>query len=107
MSSGGQSPPTLDATDRRVNVDGAAVDDIDEIRARVLPHYPGWDGATITRINSGLINRSFLLTRAGAGPAVRAVLQGVSKIFSPAIHDNIAAVTGRLAGGRLAAHTAL
>ena len=73
------------------------MDEIDEIRARVLPHYPGWEAATITRINSGLINRSFLLTRAGAAPLFRAVLQGVSKIFSPAIHDNIAAVTARLA----------
>ena len=78
------------------------MDDIDEIRARVLSHYPGWEAATITRINSGLINRSFLLTRAGAGPVMRAVLQGVSKIFSPAIHDNIAAVTARLAEQGLA-----
>ena len=76
------------------------MDDIEEIRGHVLPHYAGWQDATVTRINSGLINRSFLLTRAGAGdagPAVRGVLQGVSKIFSAAIHDNIAAVTARLA----------
>src|SRR5262245_52816394 len=40
----------------------------------------------------GLINRTFLLTRADA----RAVLQHVSPVFSPRIHENIAAVTSRL-----------
>jgi len=73
----------------------AAVEELAEISARVLPHYPGWEGATVTRINTGLINRSFVLTR--TAPPVHAVLQAVSAIFSPAIQDNIAAVTARLA----------
>jgi Ser/Thr protein kinase RdoA (MazF antagonist) len=75
--------------------------ELDEIRGRVLAHYPDWQGATTTRIGGGLINRSYLLTRAGAAPA-RAVLQAVSAIFPPAIHDNIAAVTARLAERGLA-----
>ena len=75
--------------------------ELDEIRGRVLPHYPAWQGATVARISGGLINRSYLLTRDGAQPA-RAVLQAVSAIFSPAIHDNIAAATARLAERGLA-----
>ena len=39
------------------------MDDVAEIRARVLPHFSGWDGAAIARISSGLINRSYILTR--------------------------------------------
>jgi Ser/Thr protein kinase RdoA (MazF antagonist) len=69
------------------------VDDVGEIRARVLPHFDGWDGATITRIAGGLINRSYLLARADGG---RAVLQAVNAIFPPEMHGNIVAVTDRL-----------
>jgi Ser/Thr protein kinase RdoA (MazF antagonist) len=75
--------------------------ELDEIRGRVLPFYPAWQGAAVARVGGGLINRTYLLTRDGAQPA-RAVLQAVSKIFSPAIHDNIEAVTARLAARGLA-----
>jgi len=70
-----------------------------EIRADVLPHYAGWEGATVARIGSGLINRSYLVERGGGG--ARAVLQAVSAIFPPEIHGNIAAVTERLAAAGL------
>ena len=82
-------------------------DGIDEIRARVLPHYAGWEAGTVARIGTGLINRSYLLARRDGDAAadgdseVRAVLQGVSAIFPPEIHDNIAAVTERLAAAGL------
>ena len=56
--------------------------ELDEIRGRVLLHYPAWQGATVARISGGLINRSYLLTRDGAQPA-RAVLQAVSAISRP------------------------
>jgi Ser/Thr protein kinase RdoA (MazF antagonist) len=69
-------------------------DPIEEIRAHVLPHYAGWAGAAVSRIGAGLINRSYLLTRADG---TRAVLQAVSAIFPPEMHGNIAAVTERLA----------
>jgi Ser/Thr protein kinase RdoA (MazF antagonist) len=65
-----------------------------EIRARVLPHFAGWDGAAVARIGAGLINRSFLLSRADGA---RAVLQAVNPIFPPEMHGNIVAVTERLA----------
>jgi len=77
------------------------VDEIAEIRAQVLPQYDGWDGAAVTRIGSGLINRSYLIAR-GSGSGGRAVLQAVSGIFPPEIHGNIAAVTERLAAAGLA-----
>jgi Ser/Thr protein kinase RdoA (MazF antagonist) len=73
-------------------------DEIDEIRADVLPHFDGWAGAAITRIAGGLINRSYLLAR---GDGARAVLQAVSAIFPPEMHGNIAAVTERLAAAGL------
>ena len=69
------------------------MDDVGEISARVLPHFDGWDGATITRIAGGLINHSYLLARADGG---RAVLQAVNAIFPPEMHGNIVAVTDRL-----------
>jgi Ser/Thr protein kinase RdoA (MazF antagonist) len=69
------------------------VDDEDLIRERVLPHYPGWGEAAISPLLGGLINRTLLLEREDA----RAVLQKVSPVFSPRIHQNIAAVTARLA----------
>ena len=77
-----------------------ANDELREVRAEVLPHYAGWEGATVARIGSGLINRSYLVERDVGGPA-RAVLQAVSAIFPPEIHDNIAAVTERLAAAGL------
>ena len=45
-------------------MDEAAADEVAEIRAHVLPHFDGWDGAAVARIGGGLINRSYLLTRA-------------------------------------------
>jgi len=69
-----------------------------EIQERVLPEYPGWAAATATLFGNGLINRTYLLTRADGA---RAVLQRVNPIFSPAIHQNIAAVTRRLADAGL------
>jgi Ser/Thr protein kinase RdoA (MazF antagonist) len=47
----------------------------------------------VVPFGNGLINRTYLLTGAGG----RAVLQRVNPIFSPAIHQNILAVTRRLA----------
>ena len=73
-------------------------DEIDEIRALVLPHFGGWEGAAVARIGGGLINRSYLLPRADGG---RAVLQAVSAIFPPEMHGNIVAVTERLAAAGL------
>jgi Ser/Thr protein kinase RdoA (MazF antagonist) len=70
------------------------VDEAAEIAADVLPSYAGWEGSAIARLGTGLINRSYLLSRADGA---RAVLQAVSPIFSPAIHGNIVAVTERLA----------
>jgi Ser/Thr protein kinase RdoA (MazF antagonist) len=69
------------------------VDDEALIRERVLPHYPGWARATISPLPGGLINRTLLLEV----DETRAVLQRVSRVFSPRIHENIAAVTARLA----------
>jgi Ser/Thr protein kinase RdoA (MazF antagonist) len=63
------------------------------IDSRVLDHYPGWDGAAVTTLAGGLINQTFLLSRGDE----RVVLQRVSPVFSPRIHENIAAVTARLA----------
>jgi Ser/Thr protein kinase RdoA (MazF antagonist) len=69
-----------------VSEDGGFID------RRVLGHYPGWDGAAVTRLAGGLINQTFLLVRGDE----RVVLQRVSPVFSPRIHENIAAVTARL-----------
>ena len=63
------------------------------IRERVLPQYPGWTEAAISPLAGGLINRTLLLEADDA----RAILQRVSPVFSPRIHENIAAVTARLA----------
>ena len=73
------------------------VDDEELIRERVLPHYLGWQGATISPLPGGLINRTLLLERDDA----RAVLQRVSPVFSPRIHENIAAVTLRHAEAKV------
>jgi Ser/Thr protein kinase RdoA (MazF antagonist) len=77
------------------------VDEGAEIRAHVLPHFDGWEDARVTRIGSGLINRSYLIARGGGDGATRAVLQAVNPIFPPEIHGNIAAVTERLAAAGL------
>ncbi len=60
--------------------------------ARALLHYEGVEGAEVETLSGGLINESFLI-RFGTQ---RWVLQRVSKIFDPAIHQNIAAVTEHL-----------
>jgi Ser/Thr protein kinase RdoA (MazF antagonist) len=63
------------------------------IQARVLPRYLGLDGAQITPLGRGLVNQTYLVTRA----AVRLVLQRLNPVFSAAVNDNIDAVTRRLA----------
>jgi Ser/Thr protein kinase RdoA (MazF antagonist) len=70
----------------------SAADDEQLIRERVLARWPGWDGAAISSLPGGLINRTLLVERGHA----RAVLQRVSPLFSPRIHENILAVTRRL-----------
>ena len=72
--------------------------DLDPAQRQVLAHYPGWEGAAVEPVAGGLINRTFLLVR----PGERAVLQRVSAIFSPRIHENIEAVTRRLAAAGVA-----
>jgi Ser/Thr protein kinase RdoA (MazF antagonist) len=57
-----------------------------------LAEFEGWAGARLEPVPSGLINRTFLVERDGR----RAVLQRVSPIFPPGIHENIAAVTAQL-----------
>ncbi len=76
----------------------AAASEAAEIRADVLPGYAGWEGAAVTRLGTGLINRSYLLSRADGA---RAVLQAVSPIFPPEIQGNIVAVTERVAAAGL------
>ena len=63
------------------------------IRAEVLPHFAGLDGATVAPLGGGLINQTFLVEGGGE----RFVLQRLAAIFPPAINDNIAAVTQALA----------
>ena len=75
-----------------------AANEAAELATDVLPGYPGWEGSRVTRLGAGLINRSYLLSRADGA---HAVLQAVSAIFSPAIHGNIVAVTERLAAAGL------
>ena len=62
------------------------------IRERVLARWPGWEAAALSPMPGGLINRTLLVERGDA----RAVLQQVSPVFSPRIHENIQAVTRRL-----------
>lgn len=70
----------------------APLDDDEVIRQLVLPAFD-LTGATVRPLGAGLINRTYLVELGGA----RLVLQWVSPIFPPEIHDNIAAVTRRLA----------
>ncbi|MBC8131758.1 MAG: aminoglycoside phosphotransferase family protein, partial [Deltaproteobacteria bacterium] len=57
-----------------------------------MPRFPIAADATIERLRGGLINQTYLISTAGA----RFVLQRVNPLFSPAIHDNIVAVTAAL-----------
>ena len=74
-----------------------SVDSLQHIRQRVLGQFPGWEKATVAPLGSGLINQTYLLANHGQ----RSVLQRLAPIFSPAINDNIAAVTGALAAAGL------
>jgi len=58
-----------------------------------LAHYDGFADATVVPIAQGLINASFDVT-ASRG---RFALQRVAALFDPSIHENILAVTERLA----------
>ncbi len=80
------------------------MDPLPFVRDQVLGHFPGWEGATVAPLGSGLINQTFLVTSvpaSDAGPR-RAVLQRLAPIFSPTINENIAAVTSTLAAAGLA-----
>ena len=59
---------------------------------RVLAAYPVLTNPEVRPLSGGLINRSFALWDAGG----EYVLQRMNPIFSPRIHDNIAAVTEHL-----------
>jgi Ser/Thr protein kinase RdoA (MazF antagonist) len=72
------------------------VDDLAVLRG-VLSLYAGWEDAEWSPLPGGLINRTFLVT----GARGHVVLQRVSGIFSPRIHENIEAVTRRLADAGL------
>ncbi len=61
------------------------------IRA-ALAAYPGLEGAQVRPLSGGLINLTFAVEVGGRS----LILQRVSPIFSPAIHDNIIAVSERL-----------
>jgi Ser/Thr protein kinase RdoA (MazF antagonist) len=74
------------------------------IAERVLPSFPDCAGATIEPLGKGLINQTFLVAAAAGRPGVpdrHFVLQRLSPIFSPAINDNIVAVTRALAAAGL------
>ena len=68
-------------------------DELTEAPLRALDHWPGMDGAQIEPVARGLINETFFVT---AG-AERFVLQRLNPIFDARIHENIQAVTERLA----------
>lgn len=61
--------------------------------ARVLELYPGLEGARSAPIEQGWIHQTWRVD----GEAGSFVLQRVNPLFSPAIHENIEAVTARLA----------
>jgi Ser/Thr protein kinase RdoA (MazF antagonist) len=63
------------------------------IQARVLPNYPGLDGAQVAPLGSGLVNQTYLVS----GGSERFVLQRLNPVFSAAVNQNIDAVTRRLA----------
>ena len=60
----------------------------------VLAAWPGTDAAEVAPLGSGLINDTFAVHTTGGDAWV---LQRVHPVFDPAIHDNIARVTERLA----------
>ncbi|MBZ5708542.1 aminoglycoside phosphotransferase family protein [Nannocystis pusilla] len=62
--------------------------------ARALAHYAELAGGVASPLTGGLINSTFAVR----SPAGEFVVQRVSPIFSPEIHDNIAAVTEHLRG---------
>ena len=68
--------------------------DIASIATRVLPHFPVAVDSALAPLGHGLINETFALDDPARG---RFVLQRVNPLFSPAIHDNIRAVTAALA----------
>jgi len=69
------------------------------IRTLVLPHFPVEADAPVAPLGHGLINETFVLDAPAPGlPQRRYVLQRVNPLFSPAIHQNIQAVTTALAG---------
>jgi Ser/Thr protein kinase RdoA (MazF antagonist) len=68
-----------------------------DLDPRVLAAYPALAGAAARPFGDGLINRTYLV----AGDAGRVVVQRVNPIFPAAIHDNIQAVTRRLAAAGL------
>jgi len=64
------------------------------IRTLVLPHFPVEADAPVAPLGHGLINETFVLDAPAPGlPQRRYVLQRVNPLFSPAIHQNIQAVT--------------
>ena len=67
--------------------------DLVSIATRVLPHFPVAAQARLAPLGHGLINETFALDDPARG---RFVLQRVNPLFSPAIHDNIQAVTAAL-----------
>jgi Ser/Thr protein kinase RdoA (MazF antagonist) len=67
--------------------------DLASIRAHVLPHFSVAADAALSPLGHGLINETFALDDPARG---RFVLQRVNPLFSPAIHQNIHAVTAAL-----------
>ncbi len=65
----------------------------DLIASRVLPAFPGLDGATTEPLGNGLINQTYRVE----ARAACFVLQRLAPIFPAAINDNVAAVTTALA----------
>ncbi len=61
--------------------------------SRVLPAY-GMEGARITPVSIGLINRTFVVE--SRSDSERFVLQKVNPIFTPLVHEDIEAVTAHL-----------
>lgn len=71
---------------------------MDELCLTALTRFGAIDGLRIEPLGDGLINRTYRVT----GKRGAFVLQCVNAIFDPAIHDNIEAVTRRLAARGLA-----
>jgi Ser/Thr protein kinase RdoA (MazF antagonist) len=69
-----------------------ATADVPASAHRALARYAGLESTQISRITRGLIHETFFVESNGR----RDVLQRVNPVFSPSIHENIAAVTARL-----------